>query len=414
MKIGLLSQWYDPEPGGGVIPGVLARNLSARGHDLRVLTGFPNYPTGVLYPGYQQRWHHEERQPDGVTVFRAPLLPSHDASALRRAANYLSFGVSASVKAVDVLADRDVLWVYNSPAPVGAAARRLARKQRVPYLLHVMDLWPDSVLESGMLSGGLGRLAAERLLTGVVDRTYEGASVVAVTSPGQVSLLAGRGVPESKLRYIPVWADEKLFFPRPASRHLLPTAARDAEVVVMYAGAMGHVQSLDVAVRAAVKAAATGLHLVLVGSGVAEQGLRQLAAELAAGNVHFMGHQPPEVMGELSAAADIHLVSLADSPLLRVTMPSKVQAIMALGRPIVALCAGDAAHVVREAGAGRVVAPGDESQLTDLLRQLRGQQDQLHQWGRAARHYYERQFGLAEGVRRVEEALRDVATGVLA
>lgn len=408
MRLGLLSQWYDPEPGGGALPGVLANGLADRGHEVRVLTGFPNYPQGKTYPGYRQRWRHLEQPRPLVTVRRTPLYASHDASPALRAASYLSFGASATTQALSYLRNCDAIWVYNSPATVGAAARQVMRRRGVPFLLHVMDLWPDSVLDSGMLASGALNSLADRLLSGVLGRTYEAASLIAVTSPGQEALLRDRGVPAHKLRYIPTWANESIFFPRPSRRALLPEPARRAEVVLMYAGAMGHVQRLDTAVRAAA-AVGPSVHLVMVGTGVAERSLRSLAQELGCGNVHFMGLQPSSAMGDLSAAADVHLVSLDDTPLWRVTMPSKVLSVMALGRPVLGSCSGDAAAVIEAAGAGVTIRPGDQAGLEGALRAFVTEPRQLRTWGAAARKYYEAEFAQHRALTRVESALTNIA-----
>lgn len=409
MKIALLSQWFDPEPGPAAVPGVLARGLAGRGHAVRVLTGFPNYPVGEVYPGFRQRLDHVETPSPGVEVRRVPLYPSHDANALKRVANYASFAASADLWATRHLGAADAAWVYNSPAPVGSVARRLSRRAGVPFLLHVMDVWPDSVLQSGMLTHGAPRRVAERGLTRMVQDTYAAAAAIAVTSPGQLALLASRGVPEEKLHHVPVWADEELFFPRPADRTLLPEAARDASLVVMYAGAMGHVQKLDTAVRAAAAARDSGVHLVMVGSGIAADGLHGLAQELGADNVHFTGPRPSGEMGDLTAAADLQLVALADTPLLRVTMPSKVQSIMASGRPILASCVGDAADVTERAGAGVAVSPGDEAEMTAVLQDLATRPDLLRAWGASGRRYYEDTASRARAVTSVEDILSGIA-----
>ena len=144
MRIGILSQWYEPESGGASIPGVLARGLSRRGHDVRVLTGFPNYPTGRIYPGYRQRARHQEVS-GGVTVTRVPLLPNHDSSTAKRAANYGSFAVSASSLGLSEMRKLDALWVYNSPATISLPMWLLRYGAGVPVVLHNMDMWPDSV-----------------------------------------------------------------------------------------------------------------------------------------------------------------------------------------------------------------------------------------------------------------------------
>jgi len=266
----MLTQWFDPEPGPAAVPGVLARGLAGRGHGVRVLTGFPNYPRGTVYDGYRQRVRHVETPSPGVEVRRVPLYPSHDGSAVRRAVNYLSFAGSAATQVSSYLGAADAVWVYNSPATTSAVARPLERRRKRPYLLHVRDVWPDSVLGSNMLRTGLAHRMADGALTRLVSRTYDAASIIAVTSPGQLDLLRSRGVPREKLRYVPVWADEDIFYPRPTDRSLLPEEASDASLILMYAGAMGHVQNLETAIRAVAAAEDLDVHLVLVGGGVLE------------------------------------------------------------------------------------------------------------------------------------------------
>lgn len=408
MRLGLLSQWFAPEPGGGAVPSVLAHGLVDRGHDVKVVTGFPNYPTGRVYPGYEQGLRFRESLRPALQVRRVPLYASHDQRAVQRSLNYLTFAASAATLGPGELADRDAVWVFNSPGTVPLVARRTRRKHGVPYLLHIMDVWPDSVTESGMVDRGRAGTAIDKMLTSLVRRGYDGASRIAVTSPGQRDLLVSRGVPADRLDYCPVWADETVFSPRPADRSLLPEAARDARVVLMYAGAVGHVQGLDSAVRAASDVRDTGLHFVIVGSGIAEEGLRLLARELGARNVHFMGRRAPEEMGDLSSAADVHLVSLVDTPLMRVTMPSKLPSILALARPVILNGAGDAARVVDASGAG-VVSPSPED-LAKVLRDVAAcDPAELHAWGAAGLDYYRRQFSLDRGLSHVEAMLAEIA-----
>ena len=361
MKIGLLSQWFDPEPGPAAVPGVLGRGLAERGHAVRVLTGFPNYPVGRVYPGYRQRLDHVETPSPGVEVRRVPLYPSHDANAVKRVANYADLrGQRRAVGETLTSAGADAAWVYNSPAPVGSVARTAQPPSRgaVPPARHGRVAGLRAAERDA--DPGASRAALRSAGSPGWCRTpTPRAAAIAVTSPGQVALLASRGVPEEKLHHVPVWADEDLFFAaRPPTGRLLPEPARDASMVVMYAGAMGHVQKLDTAVRAAAAARDAGVHLVMVGSGIAAHSLRQLAGELGADNVHFTGPRPAGMMGDLTAAADLQLVALADTPLLRVTMPSKVQSIMASARPILASCVGDAAEVTEKAGAGVAVTSG--------------------------------------------------------
>ena len=117
MRVGLVSQWYDPEV-GAVVPGTIARALRSHGHQVDVLTGVPNYPTGRIYPGYRLR-HYQREVLGGVTVHRAPLYASHDAHPGRRAANFLTFASAASVVGLRALRHVDATLVYSAPVTAG-------------------------------------------------------------------------------------------------------------------------------------------------------------------------------------------------------------------------------------------------------------------------------------------------------
>ena len=242
MRIGMVTQWYDPEGGSAMTFGVIARALRDLGHEVDVLTGLPNYPSGVLAEGYRQRPYQREVR-DGITVHRAPLYVSHDANAARRAANYLSFGASASPLAVKALGHCDAVLLVPSPPFTAGAALMLHRLRGIPFGLQVQDLWPQSVTASGMISGASVQ-RAERALHVMLDRLYAAADFIAVTSPGMADVIAARGVPRAKLTFVSNWANEAAFHPVAAPAELGLPPRR--EFTVMYAGAMGEVQGLEV------------------------------------------------------------------------------------------------------------------------------------------------------------------------
>ncbi|MGH9645557.1 MAG: glycosyltransferase family 4 protein, partial [Bryobacteraceae bacterium] len=149
MKILLLSQFFTPEPFFKALP--FAKGLARRGHRVEVLTGFPNYPGGRVYPGYHIRpWQRE--QMDGIPVTRVALYPSHDQSALRRAVNYASFAMSASLLGPFFAGRPDVVYVYHPPATAGLPACVLKLFKGVPFVYDIQDLWPDTIGTSGMMS----------------------------------------------------------------------------------------------------------------------------------------------------------------------------------------------------------------------------------------------------------------------
>ncbi len=170
----ILSQFFAPEPNFKGLP--FARELVRRGHEVEVLTGFPNYPGGRLYPGYRVRpWRREII--GGIAVNRVPLYPSHDRSAVRRAANYASFALSASVLGPWLVKKPDVVYVYHPPATVGLPAMALRALCRCPLVYDVQDLWPDTVASS--------RMMGNRRLISALDRCCR--LVYLITEHGKIS-----------------------------------------------------------------------------------------------------------------------------------------------------------------------------------------------------------------------------------
>ena len=208
MKILFLTQWFEPEP---TFKGLLfARELAARGHEVEVLTGFPNYPGGKVYPGYRIRpWVRE--QIDGIDMLRVALYPSHNNSGLHRALNYLSFALSAAVIGTALIRKPDVVYVYHPPITVGFAATVIGFFRRTPFVYDIQDLWPDTVAASGMMSNP----AALALLGKLCNFVYRRARHITVLSPGFKEQLVGRGVPPDKIDVIYNWCDEKALKPRP-------------------------------------------------------------------------------------------------------------------------------------------------------------------------------------------------------
>lgn len=409
MKIGLLTQWYDPEPGPAAIPGIVARALRDLGHEVQVLTGFPNYPSGRLVSGYSQRLGFSETL-DGIAVHRAPLMTSHDASSVRRGLNYASFAVSAWAR-TDALRAVDALWVYNSPATVALPLARHSGRGAIPYFLQVQDLWPESVVESGMAPGGrVGRLTTAAIAR-IVRRMEREATVIGLSSPSMERVIASRhphGHPLMIESLNP--ADESLF--TPAS----PASARHPEwaryFTVLYAGAVGDVQGLDSVIDAArLLVPDTHVRIEVVGDGIARDRLTRRARDLP--NVRFHDRVAQADVPALLASASAHLVALADRPFLRATTPSKIATLLAVGVPIVGHLNGDGADLIRRSGAGVVSTAGDAADLARAIRSLSSAgADQLRRMAGAGRDYYEEHLSARAAATRIVDSL--ASTGRLA
>jgi glycosyltransferase involved in cell wall biosynthesis len=403
MRILLLSQYYTPEP--DIKVHLLARSLVARGHQVTTITGFPNYPHGQIYPGYHQRlWQREIK--DGVQVIRLPLYPDHSRSVIRRTLNYLSFAASASILGPILCGPADVMWVYHPPLTIGFPAWLIGLLRRIPFIYEVQDMWPETLTATGMLLSP--RVVG---IVGALARTlYSRAAAITVISTGFQHNLIDKGVPAEKIHVIPNWADEELYQPTSPAESLAVEYGMAGRFNIVYGGNLGAAQAMEnVLAAAALLRDLPQIQFVLIGDGLDEPALRRQAAEQQLDNVRFIGRQPAERMPHFFALADLLLVHLKRDPLFEITIPSKTLAYLACGRPIVAAVAGDAADVVRDAGAGMVCPPEDPVALARAVRALVALPPaERERMGQAGRQAFLAHFTRAVLVDRYEEIFREV------
>lgn len=411
MQIGMLSQWYDPETGSAAMAGTIARSLAARGHEVNVLTGYPNYPSGDVYDGYRIRSYQRE-QLRGVTVHRSPLYPSHDTNAKRRALNYASFAASASALAVTRFPRTDALLVHGTPATAAVPALVQRRLRGVPFVYHVQDMWPQTVLSSSFLANSASRRYLDKVLNRYCDEVYRRAHAIAVTAPGMAGLIEARGVDPSRIHFVSNWADEDVFRPVDPDPQLAQRLGIANGFTVMYAGNLGDLQSLDTLLDAAVALRdRTDIGFVLVGDGVAASRLQDRARSLGLGRVRFIGSQPLQMMGKTLALADVQFIGLKDASLFKTTLPSKLPATLAAGQPVVCAVPGDGASMVKRSGAGLVCPPGDSMELTRSIRRLAdADRAALKQMGENGRRYYQLNLSESVGSARLLSLLQDAAS----
>ena len=345
MRVLIVSQYYPPE--NAAIPEALARGLSERGHTVRVLTGYPNYPDGNLFDGYTQRWR--EHQQDGdVGIVRVPLYVDHSQSALRRALNYGSFGLSAAT-AGGLGRGADVIYVYATQMTPALGPWLWRLTGGAPYVLHVQDLWPDSISGSSLVGSPRGAGAVDTLLTPWLRSVYRRSAAVIGIAPTMVGTLVNRGVSESKAHLVYNWADET------ATKSVDrggPDRSRPGTTRVLYAGNVGDMQDLETAVVAAHQARGVGVHLTVVGDGVALPRVKALSDQLQTTNVEFKGRVPADTISQFYQDADFALISLKDLPAFQGTSPSKLQSALASGVPVISTVQGDLRAMVQDFGVG--------------------------------------------------------------
>lgn len=391
MRVLYLTQWFEPET--HVIKGLkFVRALQAAGHEVTVVTGFPNYPSGRLYPGYRLKPIQRERI-EGVDIIRLPLYPSHDNSSVRRSLNYLSFFCSALVYLLFRRERFDTAYVYHPPITVGLAAAVAGLFRRLPFILDVQDLWPDTLAATGMAGG--------RRLTPLIGKlcafTYWRANAIVAQSEGIRTALAGRRVPAAKLITIHNWAESE----PPGESQAAPLAPD--RFVLVYGGNLGRAQGLKTVLEAAARLRdlRPDILIRLYGDGVEAASLREQARALALSNLEIHPQIGKDEINEVFARADALLVHLTDHPLFTITVPSKIQAYLATGRPIAAGIAGEAARLLLESEAALVAPPGDPAALARAIVALADTPaDVRRRMGLKGRNYYLRHMAFQRGLHR--------------
>lgn len=402
MKILLLTQWFDPEP---TFKGLaFARELVRRGHEVEVLTGFPNYPGGRVYDGYRVKWLQRETI-DGISIIRVPLFPSHNNSALQRIANYLSFALSAAVMGPLLVKPADVVYVYHPPATVALPAFSLKLLRRIPFVYDIQDLWPDTLAATGMLNN--------RMLLKCVGLwcrlTYRLADHLVVLSPGFKKKLQERGVSGEKVTVVYNWCDETQIVAMDRSE----AARREPEMTgrfnIVFAGTMGRAQALDAVLDAAsmLIQRIPRIQFVFIGGGIEVERLQRMKTARNLDNVRFLPRRPVSEIGSVLSMADVLLVHLKDDPLFEITVPSKTQAYLAAGRPVLMAVRGDAAGLVEKAGAGAACTPEDPKSIAAAAEYLyslpEAERDRM---GKSGANYYRNELSLAVGAMQFETIFR--------
>lgn len=388
-----MTQWFDPEP---TFKGLLfAKELQAMGYQVDVLTGFPNYPGGKLYLGYKMRLLQKEVI-DGVNVTRVPLYPDHGKSALKRIVNYASFAITSLFYSLFFAKRPDVIYAYHPPLSVGVVAAIVRMFRRVPVVYDVQDMWPDTLRATGMLKNEklLG------LIGKVCDWVYRRVDHIVVLSPGFKRLLSERGVPAEKMDVIFNWAEENSL--GVVGKNVYAGSLAEDKFRVLFAGNMGKAQDIDCVLDAAERLAMTAPNIMFVflGGGVELPRLKMLAQEKKLGNVIFFPAVPMAEVGPYLQHADALLVHLRKDPLFEITIPSKTQAYMAAGKPIIMAVNGDAADLVRRSGGGVSVPSGDPDALAQAVKSVAElSAAELDGMGKNARNFYQENLSVKVGVR---------------
>ena len=401
MRILMLSQYFWPE---SFIINDIVRTLDEQGHEVVVATGKPNYPDGKIFDGYRAPGTQRERYLGRVEVLRVPLWPRGQGGAKNLILNYLSFVLSGLLCLPWMLrgCQFDAILVF-APSPITQAIPAILLKwlKKAKLALWVQDLWPESLSATGFVRNPY----LLRAVGWMVRAIYRPCDTLLVQSRAFVEPVA-QYADRAKIQYYPNSMDV-------SSKALVPVPGELLELLeryfcVVFAGNLGAAQALDTLVQAAVHLRdEPRIRLVLVGSGSRLAWLKAQQRALGLDNLMLPGRFPMEAMPQIFERASALLVSLNNEPAFAQTIPSKIQAYLAAGRPILACMNGEGAQVVCEARAG-LASPAE--QVLPLVANIRCMQalgtSERAAMGTSGRAYFDAHFEMTTQVRRLVELLQ--------
>ena len=383
------------------------------GHQVTVLTGFPNHPTGVV----PLEWRERLRQlrysevADGVRVERTWLWPLPNRKAHERIRNYVSFCVSAGFSGLD-LPRPDVIIATSPQLLCALAGWWIAWWKRVPFVFEVRDLWPESLAAVG--AGAEGTLL-HRTLGAIAGFLYKRAERIVVVTPAfKEHLVTHWGVAAEKIAIVQNGVETDLFEPDvAAASEVRAQLGCDGRFLICYIGTMGMAHGLETLIAAAeeLQTSLPEARFVLIGEGAEKQHIMELAAERHLDNIQFLDQQPREKIPAFVSAADLCLVLLRSADLFKTVIPTKLLEYMACARPVVVGVDGQSRRIVEEASAGVFVEPENSRALAGTIRDLAAEPERRTQMGSNGRRYIVERLSRERTARDYVEVLDELQSG---
>ena len=398
MRLLIVSQYFWPE---SFIINDLVKHLVGSGHQVTVLTGKPNYPGGVIYPGYTRLGIQSELFLEKVTVHRIPLSPRGTGGAKKLALNYLSF-VWSGIRYFPRLVrehDFDGILVF-APSPITSAIPAILLKyiKRAHLAVWVQDLWPQSLEATGFVRSPwlLG------MMGWVVRGIYYFADTLLIQSRAFMKPVACYADPQ-KIVYYPNSIDQAPLSDGECDMDLPADLLQTlhSKFCLVFAGNMGAAQSLDtICEAAALLKDLPDCKIVMVGTGSKIDRVREMKDALHLDNLLLAGQFPMSSMPRIFSLAEGLLVTLKDEEVFSYTIPSKIQAYLAAGKPIIAALNGEGVRVIEEAGAGLTCAAENSKELADRIRELCTMTEhERTELGEAGKSYFYKHFDMAHQAR---------------
>jgi len=407
MNILLLTQYYPPEPGSASMRiSEITQYLATQGHDVTVVTGFPNYPQGKIYKGYKIKILQKEKV-SGVNIIRVPLYPTpYRRSFKHRMLNHISFMLTAIYGGL-LSQKPDVIYFYSPPLFLGFTAWVLKKFYRVPTVVEINDLWPHAPIALGIIKNKIVIRLAEAFERFVYKKTHH----LFFYSNTHRQTIVNKGISQKKTEIHPLWVDTEHFkeSSKGISKRVREEYGLGNKFVVMYAGVIGLAQGLDVVIEAAGRLRDNPeILFVLIGDGAEKAKLMEKVETERLSNVLFIPFQPVKEIPKFLSAADVLLAHLAPAPHRLGTIPAKVLSYMSMGKPLIVAAKGETADLVKNSGSGLVVEPKNPEQMAKAIISLYQNRELREVMGTKGRKYAVSHFDRGKLLEELEERLIEI------
>ena len=387
MKILVVTQYFWPEQ---FRINDLCNALVERGHEVTVYTGLPNYPEGEFFKGYSFKGPYSENF-GKIKVIRTPLIPRGKKKSLQLIANYISFFMISTLLAPFLLRGQyDKIFIYQlSPVFSAIPAILIKKLKSIPIILWVTDLWPESLSATGVVKNK----AALSFVQKIVNWIYDNSDMIYISSEGFKKKIVVNGISENKIKVWPQWAEA--FFDNKISNQEQESLNLPKGFIIMFAGNIGTSQDFETVIESAnLLKNEKNIHFVILGDGLmkswSEKKVKEYGIE---SNFHFLGRKPVEQMPLYYSKADAMLVSLTDTELFSITIPSKIQSYLAAGKPVLASLNGEGADVITKWNAGRACPASNPKALANTILMMNNlSKEELQSLGRNALNCYREEF----------------------
>lgn len=394
MKILVVCQYFYPEQ---FRVNEISYELAKEGHNVTILTGLPNYPSGKVSKTYKS-FKNRKEDINGVKVTRSWLL-GRGKGTIRLALNYISFCLSATLKALYIKKDFDIILVYQlSPVTMAVPGIVLKKLTKKPLIIYCHDLWPESIASAGISSES----KAYRMLLSLSKWIYKSADEIFTSSKLFEDYFNNTLGIYDNITYLPVFA-ESLF------ENIDNTKKNDDNINLVFAGNIGEMQSVETIIYAAnVIKELTHIIFHIVGDGSSRLICEDLVLELGLVNVIFHGQHPIMEMPRYYEMADAFLVTLKANKNISYTLPNKVQSYMAARKPIIGAIDGETQMVISEAQCGLCSAAENYVDLASNIKKFAEDRHNHSIYGQNARTYYDNHFSKEIYMKRLNKLLENI------